>query len=125
LEELSAKDVELKQTLSEIKSANKRLDDQMRMMQNEPSAEELAAQLKQYGKQVDTLNARLARIKGDGKQVDKSSMQRVQKAFNDACTTWVKRKRAAEDMMGDMAGEDGTVKEVAVSIHIFTRQTGY
>ncbi len=117
LEQLAAQDAEVRQQLSEVRAANKRLDDQIRSLQSEMSDEQLATEIKQYGKQVDTLNARLARIKGDGKQVDKASMQRVQKAFNDACAAWAKRKKVSDDIMGDMAGEDGSIKEVIVSAH--------
>jgi hypothetical protein len=74
---LAAKETVLKDSLAEVKSKNSRLSESIRALANEPSDADLAVQLASYKKQVDALNARLARIKGDGKQVSKADMDKV------------------------------------------------
>jgi hypothetical protein len=98
-----------------VQASNTRLSEQLRALQNQPNDEELAKQLVDYKKQVDALNVRLARIKSEGKQVNKAGMNAVQSKFNDAATAWMKRRRAALDLVDMMAGEEGDPKQVIVS----------
>jgi len=120
LASLGQQEAQVKEELSAMTATNSRLDAQVRMLQNQPNDEDLAAQLAQYKKQVDSLNARLARIKSEGKQVDKAGMNRVQLKFNDALTHWIKRRRAAMDLLDQMAGEEGDPKEVVKRLSLET-----
>ena len=115
LDALAAKETVLKDSLAEVKSKNSRLSESIRALANEPSDADLAVQLASYKKQVDALNARLARIKGDGKQVSKADMDKVQAKFNDAARAWVKRKRATNDMIAEFCGDEGDPKQLIVS----------
>ena len=117
LDALAAKETVLKESLSDVKSQNSRLSESIRALANEPSDADLATQLASFKKQVDGLNTRLARIKGDGKQVSKADMDKVQVKFNEAARAWVKRKRAANDMISECCGDEGDPKQLIVSRH--------
>ena len=43
-------------------------------------------------------------------------MNKVQLKFNEACKQWRLRKRAGEDMIGQMCGDEGDPKDIRVSI---------
>jgi hypothetical protein len=115
LQSLADQEAAAKEELTAVQASNTRLSEQLRALQNQPNDEELAKQLVDYKKQVDALNVRLARIKSEGKQVNKAGMNAVQSKFNDAATAWVKRRRAALDLVDMMAGEEGDPKQVIVS----------
>lgn len=114
LQSLADEEQSLREKVNTLKSANTRLSEQMRALQNEPSDDELASLLVKYTKEVDALNQRLARIKGDSKQVSKEGMDKAQTKFNEYQKAWSKRKRAARDIIDGMCGEEGNPSEVTV-----------
>lgn len=71
LDALTQRESQVKDRLADQKATNAKLDLQIRQLQNEPSDEELAKQLKEYAKTIDTLNAKLARFKTDKNPVTK------------------------------------------------------
>lgn len=79
LDAIAARETSLKDSLAEQRAKNSKLDGQIRALQNEPSDEELAKQLQQYKKQIDALNAKLARFKNDKNPVTKVRWENVQK----------------------------------------------
>lgn len=120
LEEIQAKEARVKESLAEQRAQNSKLDAQIRALNNEPSDEDLAKQLAAYKKTIDTLNAKLARFKGDKNPVTKEGMNKAQLAFNEAFKQWRIRKRAADDMIDGMCGDEGNPKDVRERFSIET-----
>ena len=114
LQALADEEQSLREKVNTLKSANTRLSSQISALQNEPSDEDLAASLVKYTKEVDALNQRLGRIKGDSKLVSKEGMDKAQSKFNEYHKAWAKRRRAATDLIGDMCGDEGKPAEVQV-----------
>jgi hypothetical protein len=146
LDELAQRETQLKERLAEQKAKNSKIDGQIRQLNNEPSDAELAKQLKEYAKTIETLNTKLARFKTDKNPVTKVSaarllccafdcccgclilistplcrslvpqegMNKAQLRFNEMCKQWRIRKRAVDDIIDQMCGDEGDPKQIKV-----------
>lgn len=87
LDALKSKESVVQDALAEQRARNAQLDSQIRALQNEPSDEELAKQIAQYQKQIDTLNAKLARFKNDKNPVTKVTQTNTDRTQTEAHTS--------------------------------------